>query len=162
MWLKHLLHEALTETTSVQPIMSSYPKPFFILHPQGIDHNIYHTTWLTFTTGWILIEVGNLSLIALVKTTSSMIYGLIYLSTNFFTSLSLNTKSFIFNMIQSLIFHTSVFFLPLSTCLFISSYALTNAVPASSCTFLILFTNSIAFSIFPFLLRSTPILNSLS
>ena len=39
MKLEHLLHEVLTETTLVQPIVSSYPCSFSILHPQGIDYN---------------------------------------------------------------------------------------------------------------------------
>ena len=37
-----------------------------------------HTTQLTFTTGYILIEVGNHGLIVLVETTLSMIYELTY------------------------------------------------------------------------------------
>ena len=36
-----LLHEALTETTTVQLIMSLYPLPIFIMHPQDIDYNRY-------------------------------------------------------------------------------------------------------------------------
>ena len=50
---------------------------------------LYHTTQLTFTTGWILIEVGNCNLITLVKTILSMIYGPIYQSTSFLAYLSL-------------------------------------------------------------------------
>jgi len=41
MRLWHILHEALTETTLAQLIMSSYPQPNSMLYPQGIDHNSY-------------------------------------------------------------------------------------------------------------------------
>ena len=37
--IEYLLHEVLTKTTSVQPIIVSYSKPIFMLHPWGIDHN---------------------------------------------------------------------------------------------------------------------------
>ena len=93
--------------------------------------SLYCTTQLTFTTKWILIEVGNHNLIILVETTSLMIYGLTYQSTNFFTSHSLNTKSFILNIILSPTFHTSASFLLLFTYLFISSCTLFNAASAS-------------------------------
>ena len=75
--------------------------------------------------------------------------------------LSLNTKSFVLNMILSSIFHTFVFFLSLSACHFISFYILFNTTFASSYTFFILYANSITFSIFSFCLISIPILNSL-
>ena len=39
MRLWHLLYEVLSETTSVQLIMLSYPQPNSMLYPQGIDHN---------------------------------------------------------------------------------------------------------------------------
>jgi len=39
MGLWHLLYEALTETTLVQPIMLSYPQLNSMLYPQGISHN---------------------------------------------------------------------------------------------------------------------------
>ena len=39
MRLWHLLHEALTETTSAQLIMSSYPQPNSMLYPRGICRN---------------------------------------------------------------------------------------------------------------------------
>ena len=39
MRLWHLLHEALTETTSVQPIILSYPQPNSMLYPWGINCN---------------------------------------------------------------------------------------------------------------------------
>ena len=124
-------------------------------------YSLYHTTWLIFTTRWILIEVGSCSLTALVNTTSSIIYGPTYQFTSFFTGLSLNTKSFVLNITLSSFFHSSTSFPPLSTCHFISSCAFLNAAPASSYTFFILSANSIAFSTFPFFLISAPILNSL-
>jgi len=37
--LWHLLHEALTETPMVQPIVSSYSLPMSMLSPGGIDRN---------------------------------------------------------------------------------------------------------------------------
>ena len=37
--LWYLLHEALTETTSAQPIVLSYPQPNSMLSPQDINHN---------------------------------------------------------------------------------------------------------------------------
>ena len=40
MRLWHLLHEVLTETTSAQPIISSYPQPNSMLYSQGINRNI--------------------------------------------------------------------------------------------------------------------------
>ena len=123
--------------------------------------SLYYTSWLIFTTGWIVITVGNCNLIALVETTSSMIYILMYQPTNFFVNLSLNIKSFVLNITLSPTFHTSVSFLSLSACHFISSYALFNAASISSCTFFIFSMNSVAFSIFSFLLISIPILNSL-
>ena len=95
------------------------------------------------------------------KTTSSITYGPMYLSVNFFAGLFLNTKSLVLNSIQSPFFQSSVSFLLRSTYLFISSYAFLNTASASSCTFFSLSTNSIAFSTFPFFLMSTPILNSL-
>ena len=39
MRLWHLLHEALTETTSVQLIISSYPQPNSMLYSRGINCN---------------------------------------------------------------------------------------------------------------------------
>ena len=123
--------------------------------------SLYHTTWPIFTTRWILIEVGNCSLTTLVDTTLSMIYGPMYQSTNFFASCSLNTRSFILSITFYPTFHASAFFLLLSAYCFIFFYALLKAASASSCIFFILSANSITFSIFPFLLISIPILNSL-
>ena len=40
--------------------------------------SLYHTILLTFTTGWILIEVGSCSLTTLVDTTSSIVYEPMY------------------------------------------------------------------------------------
>ena len=83
--------------------------------------SLYHTTQLTFTTAWILIKVGSCSLTTLVETTSSIVYGPTYQSTNFFTGLFLNIKSFVLNITLSPTFHTSASFLSLSACCFISS-----------------------------------------
>ena len=94
--------------------------------------SLYCAIQLTFTTGWIFIDVGSCNLITLVDTTSSMVYGPINWSTNFFAGLFLNTKSFVLNITLSPTFHTSVFFLPLSACLFIFSYAFINATSVSS------------------------------
>ena len=44
-------------------------------------YSLYYTTELTFTTRWILIEVGNHILITLIETTLSMMYELTYWST---------------------------------------------------------------------------------
>ena len=85
--------------------------------------SLYYTTRLTFKSRWILIKVGSHSLTVLVDTTSSIVYGLIYWSTSFFAGLSLNTKSFVLNIALSLFFHSSLSFLSLSACFFISSCA---------------------------------------
>ena len=37
--LWHLLHEALTEISMAQPIMSLYPLPMSMLSPEGVDRN---------------------------------------------------------------------------------------------------------------------------
>ena len=42
--LEHLLYKALTETTSVQLIMSSYPKPLSMLYSWNIDCNKFLVT----------------------------------------------------------------------------------------------------------------------
>ena len=83
----------------------------------------------------------------MVDTTSSIIYGPTYQSTNFFVSLLLNTKSFMLNIILFLFFHSLAFFLLLPTCHFIFSYAFLNTTSASSCTLFILSANSVTFSI---------------
>ena len=70
--------------------------------------SLYHTTLLTFTTGWVFIEVGNCNLTALVNTTSSIMYELTYQSINFFISLFLNIKYFVLNITLSSTFHSSV------------------------------------------------------
>ena len=56
MRLWHLLHKALTETTSAQLIISSYSQPNSMLYPQGIDRNkttrfsfsfkLFYTVWI--------------------------------------------------------------------------------------------------------------------
>ena len=90
--------------------------------------SLYHTTQLTFTTRCILIEVGNCNLTALVNTTSSMMYGPIYQSTNFFTSCSLNTKSFVLNITLSF-FSQLFFFLYLLVTSFLSELSLIPLLP---------------------------------
>ena len=82
--------------------------------------SLYYTTQLIFTTRRILIDIGSYNLTTLVDTTLLMAYGPTYLSTNFFASHSLNTKSFVLNITLSSIFYSSFSFLPLSACHFIS------------------------------------------
>jgi len=113
-----------------------------------------------FTTRWIIIEVGSCNLTVLVDTTSLIIYRPIYQSTNFFASLFLNTKSFVLSITLSLVFYSLASFLFLSACHFIFSCTFLKITLAFSYTFFILFTNSIIFSTFSFLLISTPIFNS--
>ena len=127
-----------------------------------LTFSLYYTTQLTFTTGWILIKLGSHNLTTLIDITSSIVYRPTYQSTNFFAGCFLNIKSFVLNITLSSTFYISASFLPLSTCLFISSCAFFKAAPTSSYTLLTLSTNSVTFPIFSFLLRSTPILNSLS
>ena len=88
----------------------------------------------------------------MVDTTFSIVYRPMYWSINFFTGLSLNTKFLVLNNTLSPFFQSSVFFLSLSACLFISSCTFFNTTPASSCTFFIFSANSVAFSIFPLFL----------
>ena len=57
MRLWHLLHETLTETTSVQPIMSSYPQPNSMLYSQGTVHN--NTPFSAFISLWNYINISN-------------------------------------------------------------------------------------------------------
>ena len=142
----------MTSSTSI-----GFPSSFFC--PPTCS--LYYTIQLTFTTRWILIMVGSHNLTTLVDTTSSIVYDPIYQSTNFLTSLSLNTKSLVLNNTLSPFFQSSVSFLFLSAYLFISFCAFFNAAPASSYTFFILSTNSITFSTFPLFLISSPILSSL-
>ena len=139
---------SLTLSTSTSFTFSSFCPPTYFL---------YHTTRLIFTTGWILIEVSSHNLTTLVEITLSMMYGLIYQSTNFLAGLFLNTKSFVLNITLFSTFHSSIF----SICL--PLYFLLCFCQCYSCFFLylILSTNSIAFSIFLFLLKSTSILNFL-
>ena len=95
------------------------------------------------------------------NTKDTISYSLIYLSVNFFTGLSLNTKSLVLSITFSSFFHSSTSRLSLSTCLFISFYAFFNITLAFFYTFLILSTNSVTFSTLPFLLIFAPICNSL-
>ena len=109
-----------------------------------------------FTTRWILIKVGNRSLITLVDTIFSIVYGPTYQSTNFLAGLSLNTKSLVLNITLSPFFQFSVYFLSLFACLFIFSCTFFNTAPASLYAFFILSTNSVVHSTFPFFLISLP------
>ena len=127
-------------------------KPKIILIYLPYSWIIYLTTWLTFTTRWIL---SSLSLTTLVDTISLIIYRPIYWFTSFLTSLSLNTKSQLF-------FHSLVSFLFLSVCYFISFYAFLNTALVFFETFFIFSTNSITFSTFIFLLITASIFNSQS
>ena len=131
----------------------------FFFYPSTCS--LYCTTQLIFTTRWILIKIGSHNLTILVDTTSSIMYRLIYWSTSFFASLSLNTKSFVLNITLSLFFYSLLSFLSLSACLFISFCIFFNSTPTSFYTFFILSTNSITFSTFSFFLMSASILNSL-
>ena len=101
-----------------------------------------------FLTRWILIEVDNHNLTVLVETTLLMKYEPIYWSTSFFTSLSLNTKSFILNIILSPFFYPFTSLLLLSTCYFIFFYAFLNTALVSSCIFFSLFSQIILLSLF--------------
>ena len=94
--------------------------------------SLYYIIWLIFTTRWILIELSSCSLTALVDIILSMEYELIYQSTSFFASLSLNTKSFILNITLSPFFYSSTSFLFLFVYCFISSCAFLRATSASS------------------------------
>ena len=124
--------------------------------------SLYLTIQLTFTTGWILIELDSHNFTALVDITSSMKYRPTYWSTSFLAGLFLNARSFIFNITLSFIFHFSTSFLFLYACCFISFCTFLNATTAFSCTFFILSANYIAFSTFSFFLISASIFNSLS
>ena len=77
-----LLFNIFSISHSLTPSISiGFPSSFFC--PSTCS--LYHTIQLTFTTRWILIEVGSCNLTALVDTTSSIVYGPMYRSTNFLT-----------------------------------------------------------------------------
>ena len=103
--------------SSTPSISIGFSSSFFCLSTDFL----YRTIRLMFTTGWILIKIGSHNLTALVDTTSSIVYGHMYRSTNFLAGLSLNTKSLVLNNTLSPFFQPSISFLLLSTCLFISS-----------------------------------------
>ena len=124
-------------------------------------YSLYYTIQLTFTTRWILIDIGSCNLTVLVDTTLLIMYGLTYWSTNFLASHFLNIKSFILNIPLSSFFYSLTSFLPLSACCFIFFCTFLNTASAFSYTFFILSTNSVTFSIFLFFLISTSILSSL-
>ena len=100
-----------TPSTSI-----GFPSSFFC----PFTCSLYLTIWLTFTTGWILIELGSCNFTVFEDTTFFITYSPTYLSINFLLGLSLNTKSLVLNNTQSPFFHSSVSFLPLSAYLFIS------------------------------------------
>ena len=93
---------SLTPSTSIG-FLSSFFCPFTCF--------LYCTIWLILTTEWILIKIGSHSLTTFDETTSSITYGPTYLSVNFFTGLSLNTKSLVLNSTLSPFFQSSVSFL---------------------------------------------------
>ena len=114
-----LLFKIFSTFYSLIPSTStSFPSSFFC----PFICSLYYTIQLMLTTGCILIKLGNRNFTAFVDTTSSIAYSPTYLSINFRTGLSLNTKSLMLNNTLSPFFHFSVFFLLLSTYLFISSY----------------------------------------
>ena len=156
--LTFLLFKIFSTSHSSTPLTSTSFTSSFFCSPTCF---LYHTTQLTFYTRQILIELGSHNLTILVDIISSIVYEPIYRSTNFFASCSLNIKSFVSNITLSSNFYIFTFFLLLSTYLFISSCTLFKAAPTSSYTLFILFANSVTFSIFSFLFRSTSILSSL-
>ena len=143
---------SLTSSISTSFISSTFCSP---------TYSLYHTIQLIFTTRWILIEIGSHNLTALVDIILLMKYRLMYQSTSFFASHSLNTKSFILNITLSPFFYSSTSFLLLFACYFIFSCAFLNVASASFYTFFILSANSITFFTFYFLLILATIFNSL-
>ena len=117
-----------TSHSSTPSTSTGFPSSFFC----PLTCSLYHTIQLTLTTRCILIELGNCSFTTFNDTTSSIAYGPMYLSINFFTSLSLNTKSLVLNNTLSSLFYFSAFFLLLSVYLFISSCVFFKAVSTSS------------------------------
>ena len=86
------LFKILSTSHSSTPLTSTgFPSSLFC----PFICSLYCTTWLTLTTGWILIELDSHSFTTFDDTTSSTSYGPTYLFTNLHTSLSLNTKSFV-------------------------------------------------------------------
>ena len=124
---------------------------------------LYFTILLTLTTKCILNDLGNSNFTTFSDTIFLTTYGPINFSINFFIALFINSikKSFVLISTLSPTLYSSASFLFLSACLFISSYDFINAALASLCFSFISFTNSSAFSFFPFFLMSKPILSSL-
>ena len=151
--LTFLLFSILSTFHSSTPSISIGFPSFFFCPP---TYSLYCTIQLTFTTGYILIEVGSRNLTILVDTISLITYGPMYRSTNFLAGLSLNTRSLVLSMTLSPLFQSLVSFLPQSACLFISSCTFFSATPTSLCTFFILSTNATTLSTFPFFLMSPP------
>ena len=106
--LTFLLFSILFTSHSSTPSISISFSSFLFCPPIC---SLYHTIQLTFTTGYILIEIGSRNLTILVDTTSSIAYGLIYRSTNFLAGLSLNTRSLVLSITLSPLFQSSVSFL---------------------------------------------------
>jgi len=103
--------------------------------------SLYCAIQLIFTTKWILIEIGSHNLAVLVNTTFSIKYRLTYVSTSFFTSLSLNTKFFILNITLLLFFYFFTSLLLLSTYYFTSSCIFLSAASTTSYISFILYHN---------------------
>jgi len=122
---------------------------------------LYLTTLLIFTIEWSLINTSSLSLTTLTDTISSIVHSLMYCSVNFLAYLSLNTKSLVFSIALLVFSHFSASFCSLYPCLFISFCVFLNTTLTFFYIFLILFTNSVTFSTFPFCLISTSICSSL-
>ena len=73
--LTFLLFNILSTSHSSSPSTSiDLTSSFF----WSLTCSLYHIIWLTFTTRWILIEIGSHNLTTLVDTTSSIVYGLMY------------------------------------------------------------------------------------
>ena len=124
--------------------------------------SLYNCTWLTLTTGCILIEFGSSNSIVLVK----MIPFTLYSPTNHLVSFSnflpiiCHFRFFVLSNTKSLTLYSSPLSHFLFVYFFIFSYIFPNATLASSWIFFIFFTNLSAASNFPLLLFSNPILGS--
>ena len=99
--LTFLLFSILSTSHSLTPSISISFLSFLFCPP---TYSLYCTIQLTFITRCILIEVGSCNLTVLVDTTFSITYGLMYRSTNFLASLSLNTRSLVLSMTLSPLF----------------------------------------------------------
>ena len=140
-----------------------YPDKYELFLTTHILFSNSATTFFVFfkLSFFLSCKFSSLNLIMLANTIFSIIYRLIYQPISFFTSLSLNTKSFVLSIILFLFFYFLVSFLLLSTYYFIFSYAFFNIAPTLSWTFFTLSASSVVFSTFSFLLISTLILSFL-